>query len=141
MKNKKLIVLIVLGIGAILSLIYGISTPSRGKKSTASGVQEAITQDSMAQNANKIVPTARRAKKTEFTTWERNPFTPSGTLSTSTSALTLGGIMWQKVNPKAMVNNEIVGIGDKIGEYKVTDIKKDHVVLNDGKESHTLYLK
>ncbi|NQU95202.1 MAG: hypothetical protein HQ549_03090 [Candidatus Omnitrophica bacterium] len=143
MKNKKLVVLIILGIGAILSLIYGITTPSRGKRSAATSrkPQEAVTQDNTAQHASKIVPTARRAKKTEFTTWKRNPFTPTGVPGTSSSALTLGGIMWQEVSPKAMVSNEIVGIGDKVGGYKVIDIKKDRVVLSDGKENHTLYLK
>ncbi len=138
MKNKKLIVAIVLCVAGVLSVIYGIIAPTKGKKSTRSQASEPTET---AAPAKKIVPTERRAKKTEFTSWGRNPFLPKGAPGAAGSAFVLEGIMWSEKNPKAMINSTIVEIGDEIGGNKIIDIKKDRVILSDGTEKITLRME
>lgn len=53
------------------------------------------------------------------------PASPSG-------KLILNGIAWDQKNPRAVINNRIVTIGDKVGNSTVVEILRDHVVLNDG---------
>ncbi|UCD54789.1 MAG: hypothetical protein JSV93_04510 [Candidatus Omnitrophota bacterium] len=148
MQNKKLIVLIVLVIGALFSLIYG---SSKGKRKTPSG-QAAIQHGERARPTKKGVPALRHAIKTDFVTWARNPFVlktipvvaPAPVAQPaplpSSAKLALDGIMWDEKNPKAMVNGRLMGIGDKIGEYEVIDIKKNKVTLNNGVEDIVLRL-
>jgi len=152
MQNKKLIILIVLGIGAIFSLIYGITAPLKGKrKAPSKGV--VIHRSERMQSRERTVPAIRNAAKTHFVTWVRNPFfpktpltpsasatSPSSTTALATPGLTLDGIMWDAENPRAMINGSLVGIGDKIYGNKVIDIKEDRVILNDGTEDFVLRL-
>jgi len=138
MKNKKVIIAIVLCAAGVLSLIYGITAPTKGKKSASARSSEPARA---AAPAKKIVPKERRTKKTEFSEWGRNPFVPKGTPGQADSKFVLEGIMWSEKNPKAMVNNIVVGIGDEIGGKKVIDIKKDRVTLSDGTEKFTLRLE
>jgi len=45
------------------------------------------------------------------------------------------------MNDKAYINNKWVGIGDKIGSYKVVDIMDDAVYLSNGKKSKTVFFQ
>ena len=140
MKNKKLIIAIVLCIAGILSLIYGLTVPTKGKRKTGSSA-EILHSASAVMGEKKIVPKRRRAKKTEFTSWDRNPFVPKGTPGAFGGNFTLEGIMWNKENPEAMINNVIVRRGDNLSGYKVIEIRKDKVVLSDGTEDFILRLE
>jgi len=140
MKNKKLIIAIVLCVAGLLSLIYGATSTTRGKKNARRA--KASSPAKKAVPAEKIVPKKRHAKKTKFTEWGRSPFTPKGgAAGVPSSKIVLGGIMWVEENPRAIINNNIVAIGDEIGGNKVIDIKKDRVVLSDGTEKLTLKLE
>ena len=44
----------------------------------------------------------------------------------------LKGTFWNEKKPSALINDEVVGIGMKIGVYTVVDIKENQVILNDG---------
>lgn len=134
MKDKKKILLIILSVGAVISLLYGITTTPHRKYSVPE--TQATQHESVA--VKNIVPTERRAKKTNFTIWDRNPFIPKGTKAEV--RVVLDGIMWNEVNPKVMINNEILGIGSTIAGYKVIDVKKDRVIVNDGTEDIVLRL-
>jgi len=68
MKNKKVIIAVILGIGAVISLIYGMNAPIKSGKTA----------------------------------------------------------------PPAIIDNDVAGVGSKIGEYTVVRINKDGVILNDG---------
>ena len=131
MRNKKLIILVVLGIAAVFSLIYGIVTPPRGRRRTSSKPGTALRNEK-SKPAAKIAPVKRRTKKTKFVFWARNPFAPKEILKIKVVKLTLNGILWDEENPKAIINNVIVTIGDTIGENTVVGIKNDRVILNDG---------
>src|SRR3990167_2407142 len=43
--------------------------------------------------------------------------------------LRLSGILWDSTSPHAIVNDMVVGIGEKIENYVITDIRQDRVVL------------
>lgn len=137
MQNKKVIIAIILCIGAVISLIYGITSGPKAKRKPGS---ESASSPEAVSAVKRIIPTKRQAAKTEFVVWGRNPFVPKGTPGTLPSKLVLGGIMWHEENLKAMINNVLVGIGDKIGENTVVDIKKDSVILNNGTEDFELHL-
>ena len=128
MQNKKLVILSVLSILAFISLIYGIVTPSKARRRAVSGTSFS-RQDKAVQLKEEPVSTKRRAKRTGYKDWPRDPFSITATTSTN---LTLIGIIWDSNNPKAMIDDDIVGIGDEISGNTVVDIKEDKVVLNDG---------
>lgn len=142
MKNKKVIALIVLGIGAVVSLIYGVTAPPKrsGRVDTKPGPAPHPADNQAAyEPAEKIIPTKRRAKHTEFDSWSENPFIPKK--AKIAEKLALGGIMWSEKDPKAVIGSEMVSRGDVVGGYKVVEIKKDRVILKDGAEEIILKLQ
>lgn len=142
MKNKKVIILIILGVVAIFSLIYGISTPAGGRRSASvSTTPEVTRQSESAQVPDRTMGIKRRAKRTKFVSWSRSPFIPKGVPGTPSSGLNLKGIMWNEKNPKAMIGDAIVEKGNKIGSDTVIEVKKDRVILNDGTKDFELKLK
>jgi len=138
MQNKKIIILIISGVAAVISLFYGMFAPSKAR-------QNIILEPTGRPEELRIErPTAyltRKAKKTAYSSWSRDPFSVSSAPIEEYAGLTLNGIMWwDKENPKAMINNNIVGIGDKVKEATVIDIKQDRVIFNDGSKNFELRL-
>lgn len=135
MQNKKLVVLIILGIAAVFSLIYGITASPKGKGARAA--KPAITRESETiPPVKKLLLKERHAVKTMFTSWGRNPFIQEKIREKppvpESLKLTLNGIMWSVQNPMVLINNTILGKGDKIGKNTIVDIKRNSVILNDG---------
>jgi hypothetical protein len=83
---------------------------------------------------------AKLEEKAQKLTWGRDPFTyrPSYTPGSSVG-LQLNGIVWDAKNPKAMIDDLIVGVGAKIGNYTVLEINPDSVVVTDG--TNTIQLR
>ncbi|MDP3731698.1 MAG: hypothetical protein Q8R31_01530 [Candidatus Omnitrophota bacterium] len=129
MQNKKLLLLIALSIIAVFSLFYGMFTPSRTERNL-------ITKDTAIQKTivteKGIISLTRGAKRSNYSSWGRNPFSISGAPIRRLGALTINGILWDKKNPLAIINEEIVKVGDKIDGNTVVGIKQDRVILNDG---------
>lgn len=135
MRDKKIIILILLSIFAVVSLIYGIRTlPKSGAKKayTATGENSQVLPQT-------VVTTQRRAKRSKFTSWKRNPFVPKEVPGAS-SNLVLSGILGSGNNLKAMIGDTMVGKGDKVGNNTVVDIQRDKVILNDGTKDFELNL-
>jgi hypothetical protein len=128
MQDKKIIILIVLSIIAIASLTYGITASRRGSYAPIISQESAQRSEMPPQSS---VSSVRRPRKSNFASWGRDPFAPEKT-SASAVPFILNGIILDKKEPKAIINNEIVGIGDKIGDAVIIDIKKNAVILNDG---------
>lgn len=55
-------------------------------------------------------------------------------------ALHLTGITWQNDSSTAIINDEVVRIGDRVKDMQITDILPDMVILSDGTESHAIPL-
>ena len=65
---------------------------------------------------------------------KRDPFTgqllvPQVTIS---KGISLNGILWDIVSPMAIINDEVVKIGDRVQGSAVIGIEKDKVILHDG---------
>lgn len=151
MQNKKLIVLIIMGIAAVFSLIYGITASPRGKDVRA--VKPAVTPVAETiRPVKKLLLKERHAAKSKFKSWGRNPFIQKKIHEEiqekiqekppvpESLKLTLKGIMWNEKNPRALINNAILSKGDKIGTNTIVDIKQKSVILNDGAKNYEIRL-
>ncbi len=136
MQDKKVVALIVLAVLAVISLIYGVTASPKGRAKSAATAERQIAT-APQQGAKNVVSTERRAKRSQFNTWKRNPFVAGFTTSTMTE-LTLNGIIWNKTKPKAMIGDAIVAKGDTVGANKVVDIQPNRVILNDGTKDFEL---
>ena len=61
--------------------------------------------------------------------------------SNSIGGLTLSGIIWDKTNPQAVINNRLVTKGETVGDSIVRQILKDLVVFEQNGISHELWLE
>lgn len=59
----------------------------------------------------------------------------------NTTGLTLTGIIWDKDNPLAIINDSMLRKGDALGANKVIEIRPDSVTLNDGVNNIELTLE
>ena len=139
MQNKKLIILAVLGLLAIFSLFYGIFTPSKTRRPPQVRGSD-IQSERKVSMTEKPILAQRVTKRTNYTSWGRNPFTLQKTSSMTVKGLILDGIMWDKEKPMAIINGEIVKIGDRIGDNIVVEIKQDSVILSDGTKDFELQI-
>ncbi len=140
MKDKKLVTLIILGILAVFSLVYGTVAPTKTARKL-SAERAALRQKQRGKLTEEFIPVARDRKRTDFNSWSRDPFAPGDISALGISELALNGIIWDRVEPNAIINDEIVKIGDKVLNYKIVDIKYDKVIINDGVNNFELRLK
>ncbi len=57
------------------------------------------------------------------------------------SVVALSGILWDDKAPKAVINGKIIGIGSKVGKYRVINIDRDSVIVNDGSKNIVISLE
>ncbi len=80
--------------------------------------------------------------------WEESPFL-SGRNAPSEDGGTAGspsgerpyqlkGILWDPQRPSAIINNQVVGVGDRLHGWQVMEIQKDRVILSDGATTREL---
>jgi type II secretory pathway component PulC len=55
--------------------------------------------------------------------------------------LTLSGIIWDKNNPQAVINDRLVTKGETVGDSVIRQILKDLVVFEQNGVSHELWLE
>ena len=132
--NKKVIILIVLVIIAIFGIMRNLRAPyDRGGS--------AISDSSVLTNiAGDISDLTRTVRKTDFDTWKRSPFIPTDVAAKEVPTLALSGIFWDEKKPTAIIDDEIVTVGSKIGDAVIVDIQKGSVRLNDGANDFELTL-
>jgi hypothetical protein len=61
--------------------------------------------------------------------------------SNSIGGLTLSGIIWDKNNPQAVINDRLVTKGETVGDSVIRQILKDLVVFEQNGVSHELWLE
>jgi type II secretory pathway component PulC len=61
--------------------------------------------------------------------------------SNSIGGLTLSGIIWDKTNPQAVINDHLVTRGETVGDSVIKQILKDLVVFEQNGVSHELWLE
>jgi len=128
MQTKKLLILIVLAIAAVASLVYGIITPSEARRRSSKGKKLASSHVA----ALKAIAQPRRPKTSAYISWGASPFTTAKVEIKKFAKISLNGIVWDEESPRAIINDEIVAIGDRVSEYRIIDIKPNSVVLDDG---------
>ncbi len=57
---------------------------------------------------------------------------------TGEAEIFLQGILWDPGAPTAILNNRVMGVGDRIGRWEVKEIQKDQVVVSDGASTRSL---
>jgi len=73
---------------------------------------------------------------------KRDPFTKvSEPQESKVPVLQLKGIFWDNQKPTAIINDQIVEVGDKIFGHEVVFIREDRVILNDGLRHFELILE
>ena len=68
--------------------------------------------------------------------WRRDPFT-RGAIG-EVSGLTLSGILWDANAPIAIINGQMVHVGEELEGYHVTEITQEHVSITDGTQTFQL---
>ncbi len=136
MKDKKIIILIVLGAAAVISLLYGLMSSPKGRRAPAAA--QDISQTHI-RTPTAPVSIQRHAARTTFHSSPRSPFQATAAPAAGMN-LVLNGIIGGK-SPKAMIGDAMVGVGDRIGSNTVVAIKSDRVVLNDGTKDFEVVMK
>jgi hypothetical protein len=135
MKRKLIRISILLLMMTVISVKY--DNTSSG---LFSGLQAVAQEETSRRRPAK---TNRRAAKTAFLSWKRNPFAiqkmPGGGLSVE---LELKGVVWYDKEPKAMLSDgSIVGVGDRAGSDVVVAITEDSVTLRRGTKKYKIRLE
>jgi len=73
-------------------------------------------------------------KQAESFDLKRDPFTAAPIISEKSikSGVVLTGILWDKDKPMAIIDGNIVKVGQRVGNQTVMEIKRDRVILTDG---------
>ena len=147
-KNRQLISLLVIS----QLLIAGCGKPAPAVPRTRIPDPEMLKKV-LAINRKKQMEAAEKLARAEIAEFEkdmgmlraRNPFAaiPTEKVVTETPQLDLklGGIIWNDVSPSAMINDDIVEVGDTVGDATVKKIMKTSVILMKGNEEYTLEMQ
>lgn len=141
MQKKNIVEISITSILILVLLFAVINAVKKDKQTKPSGIKRTegavIKKDKEVPSQQKISvkdlygALEEKSKNLEL---KRDPFSlapiiPSEKYSSGTY---LNGILWDKACPMAIINDEIVKIGDSVGGKIVVDIKQDRVILNDG---------
>ncbi|MBU1871286.1 MAG: hypothetical protein KKH80_00580 [Candidatus Omnitrophica bacterium] len=143
---KQLIITGVLIIVLVLVMLNSFKSISKKKtKKSDKGQQATANLSLIPENipADKKLIFAQK-KRAESLEWGRDPFVYVETEKDKnyrSGTLTLKGISLGKDKVGfAFINNEIVKIGDTIGDHQVLEVDKDKVLLRKGSQSFYLVL-
>ena len=70
--------------------------------------------------------------------WNRDPFARGRT--GAVGGFTLSGILWDAQQPIAIINGQMLQVGEELDGYRVADIGQDHVSLTDGTHTYQLLI-
>ena len=130
-KNKQVAVLVSIISMSVFMWGYRIIFP--GDKKNKQSQSTNFFQKGLSQLG--LGGSSHGAGKTKLFSWGRDPFFAKEIFNNKSKSFILNGILWDEKHPKAVINENIVSIGDKLGDTKVVDIKKDKVILHNGEES------
>lgn len=132
------VVLIVVLIFVVVNIFKGKSGKKPKEIVTTLNMQAPQEKPKTAPKADTIDKLKARADSLD---WTKDPFVYRPAAAGTVVTLRLEGIVWDEVSPKAIISNNIVGVGDKIGESTIVEIRKEAVVLNDGEKIFELKLE
>ena len=140
-KNKKLKIALPI-LGVIMAFVYGPLIFGSGSKDKADNNISHVNKNTQVSagmlDLAALPGTGGREKaKTVYMQWGQNPFM----FKRAPKVLNLEGIMWDKKNPKAIINGDIFGIGETVESKIIVDIRPSSVIIkgDDGKEIELKY--
>ena len=71
--------------------------------------------------------------------WNRDPFTRGRGIGLG-GGFTLSGILWDASAPIAIINGQMVHVGEELDGYRVVEITQDRVSISDGAQTHQLLI-
>ena len=80
---------------------------------------------------------AQRARA-DGLSWNRDPFTRGRT--GAVGGFALSGILWDTQQPIAIINGQMLRVGEELDGYRVAEIGQDHVSLTDGTHTYQLLI-
>jgi len=132
-----------LGITAILIIVllfFVVKNFWGGKRSKAASIAQ--VQPMTPKVTEKRISFEELEEEARNLEFGRDPFSKQQVISVSRSSyVNLSGIAWDEEFPTAIINGQIVGVGDEIGGYRVIEIRRNKVVLTDGLKDVELKLE
>jgi hypothetical protein len=139
--DKKKIEMLVIGIGLMALVLLLLNNVKESAQTKASPILSGQGAGYPAlPNVSSISKASGKNKESDNLKWGRDPFALTQDVEDNTQPLKLMGITMSD-KPMAVIDDEIVSVGKKIGDYKVIRIAKYQVVLNDGKKDVILKLE
>ena len=146
MSKKDKIQLLITGILVIvllyLVLFWGRNkiAATEKKRSLQKSLSVESSLDDKAKHLSALPLYERLEAETRDLKLKRDPFSQGEKLEEefSVDSLHLAGIAWDEEEPKAIINNEIIDVGQVIGKFKVLRIHPDKVIVNDGESDFEL---
>ncbi len=157
-KNKKLIIalpILLLVSSSIWINLFKSSKPSSAK-SQQLDIETLLDKNLTLRLAAQLKEPERQAVKSRFANWSRNPFDlvkkekppqdaaavteePKAVIPDNPpDQLNLSGIFWNQDKSTALINNEVVKVGSQMESYTIVDIKKDTVIVTNGRRAFEL---
>ena len=148
MKQSQQQLAILVALGAVMIVVYAQPFGRRTRSAARQVEAEAVSSPSATDAPRSSVPVSseaaaqgRQAQREHEAslTWRRDPFTRSGSAA-GVRGLTLSGILWDPQKPIAILNEQMVSVGDEVEDYQVLEIRPDRVLLTDGTETIQLLI-
>ncbi len=139
--KKEKFELIITGIGImfLIFMVIGNVRKIQSKKKSMDKTSKAITTSLSAP----ISFEALEVEESEIREgWGRDPFflARGSTGDIGLEGLILNGVVWDKDDPYAIINSDIVKVGDKLGSIKIIEITETSVILEQDGVHHILNL-
>lgn len=129
--DKKKAILAVLAFISVFIWYNGLKSSSKKKNNAPSGYLETYS------SGQKL----KQKKRAGYKEWGRDPFVITQTPASHSSALALGGIVYDEKDSYVLINDQVLHRGDQVNGNRVVDIKRDRVILNDGNKDIELRLE
>jgi hypothetical protein len=143
-KEQKQLIFIAVGLiifgVVVLNSIREVQKKKSGRPAPVSAPEAAVQQPAVQVKFNpadnKVLDSQ---KKRSDLSWGRDPFLSDIEKGEQIKELKLKGISFGRdKRGYAFINEEIVGKGDKLGDYEVVDVEKERVLLKKGASSFYL---
>lgn len=146
-------ILAILAIGVTVLIIYTLAfrtktlgvkvIPPHSSEAVAAQVSQSSKKPEVAPPAQQPVPSSSSQKieiATETVEWGSDPFVRDWILFSEVANLNLRAITITTSGASALINNQILQVGDEINRKRVVKIEEDKVILEQGGRTFTLTL-
>ncbi|NQT74979.1 MAG: hypothetical protein HQ566_00490 [Candidatus Omnitrophica bacterium] len=138
-KQKIEVIITLIGVVFLIFLIIGNVQKLRNKRISIVRAGETVASSMSAPISLEVREVEESAIKEA---WGRDPFFPAkaGASGAGLEGVVLNGIMWDANNPLAIINSDVVKLGDKVRDMTVIEITEANVILEYEGKKHTLNL-